>query len=417
MELKHSIVNQAKSNADIIINGLIGKNDPDKPRRFVDGLEIAQEIQFLDSLDLDQLTIRINSGGGDVFQGFQIMSAMMAAKTKIVTRNEGIAASMGAAILVSGDEVEMFDFTIVMIHDPKFADDHPPTNESEQQMIDTVKASLVTVLKNRSKMKEEEIKELMTAESFIGAEKAKKLGITNRVLASTRSKELASMMSELGIDLEAGTELSELQEKLLTIQNKFDLEPNKKSMKKVTEILGLDENATEDQIAEAIQKIKNESEEAAEESTEEEGDEGEDEGDDAGDDEGEGDAGSDEGDSTNDEIVDELAGNYVDQAIADGKINSKARAKFMGMARTSGLKELKSVLGSIPARKTNKSINSQLSGGFEDEGAPALTDEQKKWSFRDWEKNDPAGLENMKETNFDAFKKLFKAEYKTEYAV
>lgn len=60
----------------------------------VDGDLFARELAALDDGQLDIIKIRINSPGGDVFQGMSIVSAMLSVKTPVHAYIDGIAASM-----------------------------------------------------------------------------------------------------------------------------------------------------------------------------------------------------------------------------------------------------------------------------------------------------------------------------------
>ena len=64
--------------------------------------------------------IRMNSPGGNVFQGMSIVSAILSMNTPVCVHIDGIAASMAAVVAVAADRVGMMDFANMMIHDPYF---------------------------------------------------------------------------------------------------------------------------------------------------------------------------------------------------------------------------------------------------------------------------------------------------------
>lgn len=86
----------------------------------VDGDYFAHELASLDRDDFDQIHIRMNSPGGNVFQGMSIVSAILSMNTPVCVHIDGIAASMAAVVAVAADRVCMMDFAKMMIHDPYF---------------------------------------------------------------------------------------------------------------------------------------------------------------------------------------------------------------------------------------------------------------------------------------------------------
>ena len=107
-----SVNNEARE-ATMRLYGAIGEK--------VDGDLFARELASLDDGQLEAIRIRINSPGGDVFQGMSIVSAMLSAKTPVYAHIDGIAASMAAVVAVAAKRVYMMDFAKLMIHDPYFA--------------------------------------------------------------------------------------------------------------------------------------------------------------------------------------------------------------------------------------------------------------------------------------------------------
>lgn len=89
--------------------------------------EITQELAYSLTMQLrclqmqsgDEITMHINSPGGEVPAGLAIYDMMQAVPCRIKTICEGTAASMAAVLFLSGDSRQMFEHAKVMIHDPK----------------------------------------------------------------------------------------------------------------------------------------------------------------------------------------------------------------------------------------------------------------------------------------------------------
>ena len=100
------------ANDELVMHGAVGASFFDD-----EGLTAADVRAATADLSGD-LTIRLNSGGGDAFEGAAIhavLSAYEGPKTIIV---EGIAASAASLIAMAGDEIGMAEGAMMMIHDP-----------------------------------------------------------------------------------------------------------------------------------------------------------------------------------------------------------------------------------------------------------------------------------------------------------
>ena len=83
---------------------------------------ISQQLRYLSTENPDkQITLYINSTGGEVNSGLALYDVMKAIKCPIRTVCIGIAASMAAVLFLSGDTREILPHSKVMIHDPLIA--------------------------------------------------------------------------------------------------------------------------------------------------------------------------------------------------------------------------------------------------------------------------------------------------------
>lgn len=80
---------------------------------------LIRQVRYLACQDPEaEITIYINSPGGEVFSGLALFDVMKAVPCPIRTVCMGTAASMGAVLFASGDRREMLPNAMVMIHDP-----------------------------------------------------------------------------------------------------------------------------------------------------------------------------------------------------------------------------------------------------------------------------------------------------------
>ncbi|MGN7134568.1 head maturation protease, ClpP-related [Rhodococcoides corynebacterioides] len=96
---------------EILIYGEIGWSFWDDSVTAIDFVNELREI------DTDRIDVRINSPGGDVFDGIAIMNALRAHKAKVTTYIDGIAASAASFIAMAGDDVVIRRNAEMMIHD------------------------------------------------------------------------------------------------------------------------------------------------------------------------------------------------------------------------------------------------------------------------------------------------------------
>lgn len=154
----------------------------------IDGDYFAQQLASLDAEDLDMIRIRINSPGGNVFQGMSIVSALLSMNTPVCVHIDGIAASMAAVIAIAADTVYMMDYAKMMIHDPYFADTDPKTmNPKQRKMIARLTDMLRQVLVRRG-MDEATMSKLMREETWFSAQEAKETGLCDEITSSARNE-------------------------------------------------------------------------------------------------------------------------------------------------------------------------------------------------------------------------------------
>lgn len=100
------------SAAEILIYGDIGESWWDET------VSARDFIAQLQELDVDAITVRINSVGGSVPDGLAIYNAMKRHKATITTEVDGMAFSIASLIAMGGDSVQMADNAMMMIHAP-----------------------------------------------------------------------------------------------------------------------------------------------------------------------------------------------------------------------------------------------------------------------------------------------------------
>lgn len=129
------------------------------------------------------VTIRLNSGGGDAFEGEAIRSGIVGHDGAVTIIVEGLAASAASLLLMGADSIEMSAGSMVMIHDPSSV---AIGNESEMlkeaarlgQLADVY----ATVYAARSGQESDAVRDLMRAETWLGPAESVAAGFADLVL-------------------------------------------------------------------------------------------------------------------------------------------------------------------------------------------------------------------------------------------
>ena len=134
---------------------------------------------------VEEITVRINSGGGDVFAAVAIYTRLKEHKAKITVKIDGWCASAATIIAMAGDTIEISVGGIFMIHDPAagvlgyYKADELKKIADE---LETIKQSIVNCYMTVSDKSEGEIKSLMTDETWYTGQEAVEAGFCTAVM-------------------------------------------------------------------------------------------------------------------------------------------------------------------------------------------------------------------------------------------
>lgn len=133
----------------------------------------------------DKIILHIASPGGSVYAGYNIYNALKLSKKSIKTIIEGEAQSMATFIALAGDEIEICNPSVFMIHMPHSAVEG--TREGFIQgasELKTIEDDMVAAYSARTKLPPEQIREMMRKTTTLNAQQAKDYGFADKVLGS-----------------------------------------------------------------------------------------------------------------------------------------------------------------------------------------------------------------------------------------
>ena len=129
------------------------------------------------------ITVWINSPGGDVFAAAQIYNMLMDYTGKVTVKIDGLAASAASVIAMAGGDVYMSPVSMMMIHNPSTI----AIGDSEEMLrakalLDEVKESIINAYELKTGLSRTKLSHLMDAESWMNANKAIELGFADKIM-------------------------------------------------------------------------------------------------------------------------------------------------------------------------------------------------------------------------------------------
>lgn len=131
------------------------------------------------------ISVWINSPGGDVFCASQIYTMLKEYPGKVTVKIDGIAASAASVIAMAGHKVQMSPTAVLMVHNPATVVFGEATDlQGAIAMLNEVKESIINAYEQKTHLSRTKIAHMMDAETWFSANKAVELGFADEVLYS-----------------------------------------------------------------------------------------------------------------------------------------------------------------------------------------------------------------------------------------
>lgn len=129
------------------------------------------------------ITVWINSPGGDCVAAAQIYNMLMDYKGNVTVKIDGIAASAASVIAMAGTKVLMSPVSMMMIHNPMtIAFGDSAEMQKAIEMLGSVKDSIINAYEIKTGLSRAKLSHLMDAETWMDANKAVELGFADEVI-------------------------------------------------------------------------------------------------------------------------------------------------------------------------------------------------------------------------------------------
>ena len=138
------------------------------------------------------ITVWINSPGGDCVAAAQIYNMLTNYSGKVTVKIDGIAASAASVIAMAGDTVLVSPVSMMMIHNPATI---AWGNSAEMQkaiaMLEEVKESIINAYKIKTGLERKKLSKLMDAETWMDANSAVEMGFADEIMQRNTAEDMA----------------------------------------------------------------------------------------------------------------------------------------------------------------------------------------------------------------------------------
>lgn len=146
------------------------------------GIGAESFAKALSEVDANRIHLRINSPGGDVFDGRAIYTALKQHPAEIIAHVDGLAASAATYVALAADHVEMTDGAMFMIHKGwTMAVGNADEMRKTASLLDQIDVSIVKDYVKKTGLESEQLMAWMAEEKWMDAEEAKSLGFVDSV--------------------------------------------------------------------------------------------------------------------------------------------------------------------------------------------------------------------------------------------
>lgn len=138
--------------------------------------------------NVDEYLVIINSGGGEVFEGYAIYNYLLSLNKPLTTRGVGIVASIATVIFLAGKERQLYNTTQFLIHNPWSVTEGDATEFARKaEELKTIENNLIDFYCNQTGIDNLVIQELMKEDKFISSDNALELKFATEILSPIKA--------------------------------------------------------------------------------------------------------------------------------------------------------------------------------------------------------------------------------------
>lgn len=151
----------------------------------------------LAAADGDEVTLIINSPGGNLIAGYEMYCDLAAYEGKTKALIQGYAASIATVVMMACERVVAYPVSLVCIHNPSsYTEGDVAAHKKTIKELETIKESVINAYLERAKVTPEELSVLMDKDQYIAVDEALRLGLVDEVI--TPSLEASQVVNAAG---------------------------------------------------------------------------------------------------------------------------------------------------------------------------------------------------------------------------
>lgn len=165
---------------------------------WTDGGVTAKTVkqQIDEAGNFNSITVRINSPGGDAFEGSAILSLLRAQKKPVAIFVDGIAASAASLIAMAGDTITMGRTAMMMVHNPwTWCMGNADDMRKSADVLDKIGTSMSQAYIDKTGKTAAEIKTILDAETWMSAEECVEQGFATAVAEAGEDDDAAMALA------------------------------------------------------------------------------------------------------------------------------------------------------------------------------------------------------------------------------
>lgn len=231
----------------------IKSQDSDTPEIFIydqigwPGVEAERFIKDLDNIEASRIKIRLNTPGGNVFDGYAIFNALRQHKAKIETHIDGLAASIGSIVALAGDSVHIAKNAFFMIHDPwAMVIGTSEDMRKEAGVLDKISNTLVQTYVDRTGLPTNQVEQLMADETWFSAQESKEYGFIDFITGDEAA--------QASFDLNGFNNIPKAYQNMLSVKKQDEL-PTERQLERHLRDVGLPKQAAKAIIAKGYRAL------------------------------------------------------------------------------------------------------------------------------------------------------------------
>jgi ATP-dependent protease ClpP protease subunit len=345
------------------------------------GIEFMYQLNRL-AASYDEIIIKLHTYGGSVFDGNLMFNAINSSKTKIIIEVQGVAASMGAFLLMATPHVHIVENGYIMIHAPQ-SGSRGTSEELKKaaKLLDKMEENFVSKIMQRTGLPKAKAQAYMQGDNWIDAKEAIQLGIATKELS-------AVVVPKIG--LEEPASLGQLEvynayaSMITTTENKPKLNTNmKKELIALFALAMVTEESSDTAVIEAVKEkvnaLKKDKKDAE--------------------------AALVVAQTSLSAFQDNQISQIVEAYAKQNKIDDEKKKIFENIGKTSGIEALQAVLETGTQKPQAPNFTGMMNAGKQGDATRAT------WDWDKWQKEDPRGLETMASDNAEEWNELFNKKY------